>query len=217
MTDTIDTPTGDEDNSYRANLRRYREQFPLLDEYLKVLDLFATKDVQPITEPMKGGVDVHQATKIALSRLGRDCDNDMAYWAFSYIEKLRHEVDSMSDQPEPTVSSVLIDHFWPTWGHLPTVAQWEEEMEDDKDYTAKELFDAMTREMCELAIKIAMPTLLQWVIDEDERVRLRARGRAEMVGGKAPEASGDVPDEQRFTLDEAAALLRAAAEGGDLP
>lgn len=197
MTDstTRDDPAAGGDNSYRANLREYRAQFPLLDEYLKVVDQFTPDVVQPITEEMKGGVDVHVATKIALSRLGRDCDDDTAYWAWAYIEKLRNEVNSMSDQPEPTVASVLIDHFWPTWGHLPTVAEWEEEMEDDKDYHANELFDAMPREMCELAIKIAMPTLLERVIEEDERLRLRARGHAEMLGS-VPLSDGNDPTEE---------------------
>jgi hypothetical protein len=191
-----------DDNSYSTNLAQYRRTFPILDHYLNVIEEHCGP-ARPITEPSRG-MDVHVATQIALERMGRPTDKESVYHAYAYVARLQDEVESMSDKPVQTLRSVIVDHFWQSMNHVPTPEQWAQEREIDQQGDAECIADAMTPELLAHAVQVAMPALLQQVIDEDAAIRKGVH-------------SVDTPSESRYTLDEAQALLRAAAEGGDLP
>jgi hypothetical protein len=192
-----------DDNSYSANLAQYRRTFKILDHYLNVIEEHCGP-ARPITEPSRG-MDVHEATRIALERMGRPTDKESVYHAYAYVARLQDEVGGVSDKSAPNLTTVLVDHFWQTMSHVPTPDQWAQERDDDQQADAEAIADAMTPELLAHAVRVAMPALLQQAIDEDA------------AAGKSVDSVNAAGNERRLTPDEAAALLHAAAEGGDLP
>ncbi|HYF72785.1 MAG TPA: hypothetical protein VD864_08180 [Nocardioides sp.] len=154
-----------DDNSYSANMAQYRRTFPILDHYLSVIEEHCGP-ARPLTEPSRG-MDVHVATRVALERLGRPADEESVYHAYAYVARLQDEVEAVSDKTPPTLTSVLVDHFWQSMSHLPTPEQWAEEQDDDQQADAEAIAEAMTPELLAHAVRVAMPALLQQVIDEN--------------------------------------------------
>lgn len=158
------------DRSYPAVLAYYREQFPILDAYLQVVEEH-NQHTGPITEPSTGGVDTITAAKIALSRLDRPCDDLSVQMAYAYVERLRYEVRDCADPIPPSVSCALLGYFVPLAGCLPDVEAWTAMDEEDQRDHAAELAEDLPHEVLPELLRIAMPALLRHVIDQDRRHR----------------------------------------------
>lgn len=152
-------------------LREYRRDWPLLDAYRRVIEENNGHD-GPITEPHSAhGVDNVTAAARALVEIGRPADRMSAMMALAFIKHLETEIGTLSAPEPPTISSTLIGYFFQFSDHIPDVEAWEAQSEDEQRYLIDELADQVPGEVLPEILRLAMPALLQHVIDEDRRHR----------------------------------------------
>lgn len=169
-TNEIDFPG---DLSYESVTAFYRRQHPLLDAYLSVIEEHNRHD-GPITEPSTGGVSNYQAAQIALRHIGKPTDDPLIIrMTEAYINQLRAEVKQSADRVIPTISSALLDLWFPYSGCLPDVEAWNGMPDDEQAQWAQELVDHhLIDEALIDAVKLAMPVLLEHAIGESQRRKL---------------------------------------------
>lgn len=173
MTTTeIDFPA---DSSYEAVTAFYRCKYPLYDAYLSVIEEFNTRG-GPITEPGTGGVSTYQGAQIALARIGRPTtDPLMTRMAEAYIDHLQAEIKQTADPVIPTITSALLDLWFPFSGCIPDVEAWNDMPGDEQAQWAQELVENhLVDEALIDAVKLAMPVLIDHAIRESQRRKLVA-------------------------------------------
>jgi hypothetical protein len=168
----IDFPT---DSSYEAVTAFYRRKDPFFDAYNSVIEE-NNQHVGPITEPSTGGVTTYQAAQIALARVGRPTDDPMTIrHAEAYISHLREEIKQAADRVVPTITSALLDLWFPWSGAIPDVEAWNAMPDDEQWQWAAELVDHhLVDEALVDAVKLAMPVLIEHAIAESQRRKLAA-------------------------------------------
>lgn len=160
-------------SDYQTVLAEYREQFPLLANYLDVLEETRPAEPKPITEPQPG-IYVMEATRIACHKAGYTITHaDQYLWAYKQIEALLDEVRSVADMPLPTLDQTIISHYFSLMGCIPTPDEWLSWIEEDKADDAREWVESITSNpklLADLAY-LAMPELLRLTIARDARER----------------------------------------------
>jgi hypothetical protein len=171
MTTTeINFPT---DSSYEAVTAFYRCKDPFFDAYNSVIEE-NNQHVGPITEPSSGGVTNYQAAQIALARVGRPTDDPMTIrMAEAYVGRLREEIKQKADPVIPTITSAVLDLWFPYAGSIPDVEAWNDMPDDEQAEWAQELVEHhLIDEALIDAVKLAMPLLLDHAIRESQRRKL---------------------------------------------
>ncbi|HEV2777882.1 MAG TPA: hypothetical protein VGX25_00620 [Actinophytocola sp.] len=180
-----------EDRSYAAVHKHYCDNFPLYREYWAVVEEHSDQDA-PITVD-RGGISTVDAARIALERIGKPArDADDAHWAYAYVRQLGDEVAAMADPATPTITSVLLDHFLPSWGRIPTLKEWLAEPEVEQNDTADQIAERLASAgLIGRVVKDALPALLVEVIEEDARLRATRRHDAELDRERMLHARGE--------------------------
>lgn len=174
-TPDIDFPEYPTDRSYASIERHYRQQFPLLDAYLAVIEQYNTGGPRgPITEPhdVPGAVDTLRGAQLALERIGRPTrDPLIIHMAEKYISALSEEIGQLADDVTPTLDSVVIGYFYPFAACIPDAQAWQSWERDEQDAAVEEIVAAMPVEVLHEAVKLAMPAILEKIVANDEAAR----------------------------------------------
>lgn len=174
-------PTGP--RSRKQITAEYRDQFPELAAYLDIVHEHSGPD-RSINEPLTGGIDTRQATRLALERIGRPArdDEDVKY-AEAWIARLRDEIESQTEPAEKKISDFVIDSMFQYVGCMPTADDWFAQAGEDKDGDINDVI-ALIRHgvpadrlyvLLREVLEFAFPAILARITEDDEKRRAAQR------------------------------------------
>lgn len=161
-------------------LLRYRADHPILDAYLTAVHEHSS--FNGINET-SGGIDVREAARIALQKIGRPARDEFDVDAAEkYIRSLLDEAETLFPPVDKTLAYHVISGLYPLVGGVPTAEAWEAQSDDHKIVDVADVLATVGDHSDDLkallreALKHAMPAILREITanaQENER-RLRS-------------------------------------------
>lgn len=147
-------------------LLKYRASNPILDSYLSAVEEHSAFGAT-INQP-SDGIDVREATRIALAKIGRPARDQFDIDAAEkYIRSLLDEAETLFPPTEKTLAHYVIHALYPWAGAVPTAEDWEQQSDDETTVAIADVMDQIgdhsddLRALLREALKHAMPAILR--------------------------------------------------------